>query len=309
MHLARGLKMTAKERLDAVIAGQEADRIPASVWFHFGTEHLPPPAVAQLHAQYQRAYGWDFLKVMADYRLPVPDAAFAGDSLDLDALLAQTDWESPFLAQLACLGHLAADVGGAVPLIDTIYSPWMQLLRHVGRDQRETLLTDPARTGALLDRLTDVTCSHLDRLRAHGVYGIFFATSAACSAEADASALQQARDMRILVHAHGLARILHLHGSGLALDRVAAYPREVLHCDDHDPASPDLEAQRRAGALAIMGGLPSAGLTRLSRVALRRTMANAVALAGPEGLILAPGCSVSPSIAAGSLSTIRNWRP
>ncbi|SFZ86215.1 Uroporphyrinogen decarboxylase (URO-D) [Devosia enhydra] len=303
------MALTPVERLEAIIAGERTDRIPASVWFHFGSEHLPPEAVARLHADYQRAYGWDFLKVMADYRIALPDAAFTGNAIDPGLLLTGTDWDAQFRAQRQVIAWLRADLGPSIPLFDTLYSPWMQLLRHLGRDQRQALLARPDIAQVLLVRLTDATCRHIDRLRDEGVFGVFFATTAASGAEGDAHLLQSAGDIRILAHAEGLARILHVHGSGIALDRVAAYPREIIHCDDHDPANPGLAALRMAGARAVMGGLPTTALTGLGLPALRQAIIDAITAAGPAGLMLAPGCSVSPSVSGRTLATIRDWRP
>ncbi len=130
----------AFERLDVAVRGQLPDRIPVSVWFHFGSEHLSPETVAQLHLSYFRTYRWDFLKVMFDYRLELPDRIDDRRELDVDLLHSQTRWSAPFERQFACLQILHGELGGEAPIIETVYSPWMYLLRHVGYDKAHAWL-------------------------------------------------------------------------------------------------------------------------------------------------------------------------
>lgn len=294
------------ERLATAISGGTPDRIPVSVWFHFGSEHLPPDAVAGLHAAFQTAYRWDFLKVMFDYRLDLPPAADTGPELDLDALLDGTDWGAPFARQRAMLAILCAELGSAVPIVETVFSPWMYLLRHVGADRRAALLDRPERVAAVLDRLCEETCRHVDAVRELAIDGLFFATLADNAppggAEFEATA---PRDRTVLERADGLPRFLHLHGAGAATAHLAAYPREVLH-RDHGAADSGLAGLRRTGERAIMGGLPGDGLTRMSPVAIRSAIAAAIDAAGRAGFILAPGCTVSPSLARRTMLAIRD---
>lgn len=299
--------MKAFERLDAAVCGEVPDRIPVSVWFHFGSEHLPPEAVARLHLDYFRTYRWDFLKVMFDYRVELPDRIDDRHDLDVDLLLSQTRWSAPFERQFACLRILHAELGGEAPVIETVYSPWMYLLRHVGYDQAHALLERPQLAAELVGRITDETCRHINRLKEAGIHGIYFATTAGCAAVGGAEfALQSREDSTVLAEAGGLVRILHLHGSDTDPARVRDYPREVLHREDRDPANPGLQALRSRTGGAVMGGLPHDTLTRISQSGLRATIVDAVDAAGRAGFILAPGCVVSPSIARRTLLGIRN---
>jgi uroporphyrinogen decarboxylase len=298
--------MTALERLQTAIGGEVPDRIPASVWFHMGSEHLPPEEVARLHARYHERYRWDFLKVGFDYRLPLPDAVDSGPDLDLSVLLEQTDWQAPFRLQRTCLGVLQAELGSAVPLVETVYSPLMYLLRHLGHDRRLALLEDRATTMAILERLTEVTCAHVAALSRLGIFGIYLATTAASDQLSSAElSLQAQGDRAILDRGAGLARMLHLHGSGIDPERVADYSRDVLHCSDRCAGNPDLSAMRAGTGGTLMGGIDETTVTSLSRQAMAAQIAEAIAMAGPRGFILAPGCSVSPSISARTMHAIR----
>lgn len=298
--------MNAFERLHAAISGDTPDHVPVSVWFHFGSEHLPPAAVADLHAKFHAAYRWDFLKVMFDYRMQAPCWRDGRAELDVDALLAEANWRAPFLRQQHCLRILHAELGHRVPLFETVYSPWMYLLRHVGRDRKEALLDRPDLTVAILDRIAAATLAHIDFLKELGIYGVYFATIAADAAACEAEiALQSGGDLAVLGRAEGLARILHLHGGHICLERARHHPREVLHCEDRDPTNPGLAALRDAERGAIMGGLPHATLTQIAMPTLRAMIDDAIRRGGRDGFILAPGCSVSPSLAGQTMLDIR----
>ncbi len=300
--------MDAFERLRTAVSGGVPDRIPVSVWFHFGSEHLPPEEVARLHIAFQRAYRWDFLKVMFDYRLELPASVDAGDEVYLDALLSETDWAAPFTRQRDCLAILQAELGHEVPVVETVYSPFMFLLRHLGRDHRQSLLDRPDIVAAILERLTAETCRHIDAIGGIGIHGVYFATLAGGVAPGSSEfELHSRHDIAVLDRAADLTRFLHLHGDGVSCAHLASYPRDVLHQDGGGGTGTDGLAELRAsGEKAIMGGLPHGALTRMSLAAINAEIAAAVGSAGRAGFILAPGCSVSPSLARRTMLAIRD---
>lgn len=289
-------------RMQCALEGRKPDQIPASAWFHFGSEHLPPAAVARLHADYLATYDWDFLKVNFDYRLDYADAVDATDNFDLRLMLETTDWSVPFCRQREILEILHAELAGTVPIVETIYSPWMYLVRHTGRDLIGQITRQPDLLHAVLARLTEETCRHIRALREIGVYGIYLATLAATDNVALAE--WSAYDHDVLDAASGMVRMLHLHGSELNPALVATYPREMLHWHDRDRTNPSLSQMRAERCL--MGGLDQSTLTTTSMAAFRREARNAILEAGGHGFILAPGCSVSPSIAARKLLALRD---
>ncbi len=65
--------MTKAERVQAALASEAVDRVPASFWYHF---NLPDPSgrsLADAELAFAKKYDLDFLKVMHDvpYDLPV----------------------------------------------------------------------------------------------------------------------------------------------------------------------------------------------------------------------------------------------
>jgi uroporphyrinogen decarboxylase len=306
--------MTRHQRLFAALRGDPVDRIPVSAWMHFGSEHLSADRTASLHAQFQRAYDWDFVKVMADYHFDVPAEVCAFDQLErLERIQPPTAGAQCFRMQLACLGQLHQTLGADTPIFDSGYDPYQMLLRHIGRDQADHLWTHRAWTLRFLHSLTDAICAHLENLKALGITGYFHSTNAATPAHQSRGVNDEVYahfvrpfDLRILHAAQGLVRILHAHGSGIDLARLSGYPFEILHVADRDPANPDLrELQRWTGA-CVMGGIDETRFTGASRAVLKAQMDDARQQTGGRRFMLAPGCVLPSSSSKASLRFLRH---
>jgi len=61
--------MNKIERVDRVLNGEEVDRPPLSLWYHFGIHHAGGEQFARIGLEFFNHYDFDFLKVMNDYFL------------------------------------------------------------------------------------------------------------------------------------------------------------------------------------------------------------------------------------------------
>jgi uroporphyrinogen decarboxylase len=59
--------MNKVERMRAVLAGEIADRVPASFWFHFPEDQAHGEASVKAHLDYYRQADLDFLKIMNEH--------------------------------------------------------------------------------------------------------------------------------------------------------------------------------------------------------------------------------------------------
>ena len=89
-----------------------------------------------------------------------------------------------------------------------------------------------------------------------------------------------------------MARVLHVHGTGLDLSRLEGYPFEAISLSDRAPSNPSLSQLRRWTSKCLMGGIDEGTFPDLSLGALAAQMEDAVAQAGRHSFILAPGCAV-----------------
>lgn len=305
--------MTRHERWLAAVRGQAVDRVPVAAWMHLATEHLVPAQAAQLHQAWWQACDWDLLKVMADYRLGIPDGLESFDGPDkLLALAAAVRADRCFEQQRQCVEHLMASAGPQVPVLDSGYDPYTFLLRHIGHDQAAGLWAHAEATLQVLQAITERTCAHLQQLKRMGLAGYFHATYGAIApgqprgiSTAIFECFVRPFDLQILDAAEGLVRVLHAHGSGVLLERLQGYPFEVLHLADRTPGNPTLAQLRQWTPRCLMGGVDERTFTGLSVAGLRQQMHEAIAQVGPSGLILAPGCAVAPSSSGRLLRTLR----
>jgi hypothetical protein len=90
----------------------------------------------------------------------------------------------------------------------------------------------------------------------------------------------------------GACHVLHAHGAHVYFDRVLDYPVRAISWSDR-AGGPSLGEARRLTPLALMGGLRHANFQYSPAAALRAEVRQAIADAGPEKLLLAPGCSLA----------------
>ena len=313
--LAGVRSMTRHQRLFAALRGDSVDRVPVAAWMHFGTEHLSAASTAWLHEQFQRAYDWDFVKVMADYHFDVPADVFSFDRLENLKRINPPALSAPcFREQLACINELQKALGADTPIFDSGYDPYQMILRHIGRDQGKYLWEHRQWTLFFLDSLTDAICAHIRNLKSLGITGYFHSTNAATPVGqsrglSDEVYQQFVRpfDLRIMHAAQGMVRILHAHGSGIDLSRLSGYPFEVLHIADRHPSNPNLIELQRWTSACVMGGIDETSFTGTSRAILADQIDDAYKQTEERRLILAPGCILPSSSCRTSLNFLRQY--
>ena len=269
--------MTKRERLEATIQGEPADRVPVALWRHFPVDDQEPGRLAASTLAFQRQYDFDFIKVTPassfcirdwgaeDYWLgnqegtreysyhPVRSAAHW-------RALPRLDPEQGVLGeQLRCLAQIQAEVGDEVPFIQTIFNPLSQAKNLVGKqrllaDLRE--MPEAVREG--LEVITATTVRFIEAARERGIAGIFLAVQHASwelLCEREYQEFGVAFDRRLLEAAEGLwLNVLHLHGERVMFDLLADYPVQVINW--HDRETPPTLSEGQAGfGGAVLGGL------------------------------------------------------
>ena len=64
-------RLSHRERLAAILAGERPDRFAASMWRHFFHMESTVDGTAEAMLHFQREYDWDFMKInpRADYHI------------------------------------------------------------------------------------------------------------------------------------------------------------------------------------------------------------------------------------------------
>lgn len=307
--------MTRRERLEAAIAGEKADRPPVALWRHFPVDDQDPRALAEATLEFQSTYDFDFIKVTPASSFCVKDwgvqDAWQGnpegtrdytryvvhEPRDWARLRLLTPTRGHLGRQLECLALLNSRVGGDVPFIQTLFSPLSQAKHLAGEELlMEHLRREPGAVEAALETITRSTIAFLEAARRHGIAGVFYAAQQATYRLLDRPAYArfgEPYDRRILEAAGGLwLNVLHLHGEAVMFDLAATYPVQVVNWHDRE-AGPTLRAARRRTRAAVCGGLKRWETMVVGNPeAVQAEAADALRGMRGRGFILGTGCVV-----------------
>lgn len=295
--------MTRAERLRRVLAGHAADRVPFSIWFHFGTQHLPGHRTAAIHVEFFQAYDLDWLKVMSDYRYPMPPGVVEVETVEALRRFTRFGMDAPPLAeQLACLREIRAQLGPDVPFIETVFSPMGVARRTLRTHLRRLWESHPTAFKNFLESITETLQSYVRAVAETGAAGIFYSINGLGEDEMSPAQFEEwvlPYDLAVLQTADEMAQqgrfyfnVAHLHGINLRWQPVfQRYPVHAFNWSVHHSA-PTLAEARRATRRALMAGIDEMGLTGRTPGEVRRMVRETIEAAGREGLLVGPGCAV-----------------
>ena len=303
--------MNKIERVTRALKGEEVDRPPFSVWYHFGLQHMPGHKHAEAEIDFYRAYDLDFLKVMNDYPYPLP--------VGIEALATEEDWkrlepvkgsDECWRDQLEALSLIREAIGKEALFIETIFSPWTtaRRLTPAGRlDEAKEL--HPEALLAAMDAIAASLAAYATEALDRGAAGIFLSLGAATD---DVMTVEEyetwARpfDLKVLEAVRGAVfNILHIHGKRIHFDSLLDYPVAAMNWS-HFATAPSLKEGRVRSAKPVLGGIAEAATSHLSPKEVERQVAGSVSELGPRGLIVTPGCSVPTDTPVGNLRAIKS---
>ena len=235
-------------RIEAAIAGQPTDRVPVALWRHFPIEDQDAGKLAALTLQWQRAWDYDLVKFMPSGTYSVEDWGaksvyepnFNGARMiAVPGIRRAADWRKlPRLdpkkgmlgAQNEALARAAKELGGSVPILQTVFSPLTTARKLAGEALLEHARADPEAVEAGLRTITDTTIDFsLAALKA-GAHGLFFATQLATTdvlTVAEYERFGKKFDLEVFNAIKGRAKMsmLHLHGENVMFDLLAEIGR------------------------------------------------------------------------------------
>jgi protein-S-isoprenylcysteine O-methyltransferase Ste14 len=227
-------KMTAKQRVDRALKGQDVDRTPFSFWHHFGLEKLPAERHAQATLEFHRQFHTDLVKVMSDYAFPKP----AGNWYELKVV------SNPFPEQLRALGLIRDGLRGDAFFVETIFNPWNVAEKLSSPEEVLRLKAENPKTlEAALEAIAESEVSHARKAVAAGAAGIFLAIANAQDGiltQEDYAKFSEPFDRMILQAVAGAPlNILHLHGDKVYLDRfVKGWPAAAINYSNFGTGKP-----------------------------------------------------------------------
>lgn len=284
--LAARPTLTARERIDRAVAGQEADRPPFSLWHHFALEKFGPARHAEATLRFHRDYSTDLVKVMSDFAYPKPAAAW----------YELKEQASPFPDQLKALDIIRRELNGKAHFVETIFNPWNVAEKLSSKD--EVLRLMRAQPGKLLEALGVIARSeanHARRAVAAGASGVFLAIANAQDGILTRDEYRKFSEPfdRIVVDAVNSAplNVLHLHGDKVWLDAfLTGWPARVVNYSAHGTGV-SIASLRSKYHGVLMGGVDERNYRQAGVDVLKQQIRAARAAAGPK-FIVTPGCSV-----------------
>lgn len=308
-----------RQRLEAVVRGEPADRLPIALWRHFPGDDQDAEALAASHIDFQREFDFDFLKVSPASSFCVEDwgAEHYYDGNPEGArrygrrvVQEPADWyrleeldvtQGALGRQLQCLRRLVEELP-ETPLIQTVFNPLSQA-RYLAGDERMLIhmRAHPQALLAGLEVITRTTERFVERVMDAGAAGIFLAVQSASyriMSEEEYCRFGMPFDRRVL---EALGRrawfsVLHIHGKDIMFDLLADYPVQAINWHDRETPPALSEALTRTRA-ALIGGLRQWETMVCGTPAdVQREAEDAAAQTQGRRLVLGTGC-VTPVVA------------
>jgi uroporphyrinogen decarboxylase len=312
-------QMNKRERVRAALQGNPVDRPPISFWRHFFEKETSAAGLAQAMLGFQRTYEWDFMKVnpRACYHVEPWGCRFqfSGqphiDPKLIEAVIKTPDnWGqikplSPttgaFGEQLEALRLIKEGLGGEVPFVETIFTPLSVAGRLVGSDEVmcDHLKQHPERVHEALEAITVTFEGFARSCLEVGVDGVFYATTGWATydrlTDAEYAEFGRPYDVRILRAVEGASfNILHVCRSHNMLWKLMDYPAHAVNWATADATNPQIGEVWQRSHRPVIGGVDHLDTLRHGTPeAVAAQIRNAVGQAR-EGLLIGPGCSISP---------------
>lgn len=323
------MSVSKRQRLEAAIAGDVADRPPVALWRHFPVDDQDPSTLARSVVAFQREYDFDFVKLTPASSFCLKDwgasdrweGATEGTRTYTERVIGvASDWEDlrPQPAksgqlgrQLECLELIVGELGPEVPVIQTIFSPLSQAKNLAGQERLMTHLhQDPDRVKAGLATILETTVAFVNEVTRRGVAGIFYAVQHASYQMMDRFTyghLGEPADRAILEAADPLwLNVLHLHGQDLMFDLAETLPAHIVNWHDRTVGPSLAEAADRVSG-AVCGGLRRHQTLVLSDPAgVAQEASGALRSMSGRGVVLGAGCVVPIHAPRSNLAAARS---
>lgn len=284
---------TKKDRLDAVLSGELADRTPVSAWRHFlDTEHGDVADYANSMIDFQKQYGWDYVKLQprATYYEEAWGGVFDYDNYggkyyapatkapitckeDLEKIVELAGDYGPFGEQLAAMDLIHAGMPDDAPVFQTIFCPTSVFqkicnVESIGRyraasrsDLMVTLIKEcPDLVHKALKNITRSLANYGQELVKHGTYGVFYAATGLSRdgylTPKEWLEFVKPYDLELCEALKPMKIMVHACGIFCNPHWFADYPIDILHWAQSATGNPPLAtAPNWLGSITPMGGV------------------------------------------------------
>lgn len=305
-------KMSHRERIWAAVRGGDVDRLPISLWRHFGGMDMTAEGLSDAMVGFQEEYDWDFVKFMPTGTYSImdwggethwsPNLSGVRDILELPIQTA-ADWgrlepldthSGMFGMVNDALAKTVERIGADTPVLQTVFSPLSTARKLGGPSTLAYLRNDPAALEAGLKVIEDVT-RHLmiDAVdRGADIFYVFQSGTAdvLTGDEFERFELGYARRLLSELPEDTLA-LLHSHGDHLWFGDLLDLPVDGINWHDQT-GGPSLSEARKLTDKALCGGFDGWSMFRNGSVASVVHAVEELRWGAGSGIIASPGCIV-----------------
>jgi uroporphyrinogen decarboxylase len=336
--------LSKRERVDAALKGEAADRVPVSAWRHCIPEELNTESLAQISLRHFNTFDWDWLKVnpratyyaeawgnrydynQYDVVLPRLVEGPLNTPADLEKISEVHPTGGVFAEQLDLIRRIKAGINGA-HFVQTVFSPLSVLAFLAARPQtggmdaasqaqyngvRALIRENPDGVHNALRNITAALAKYAAAAVDAGASGLFFAIVKLARKDVlsreEYAAFGQPYDLEVLQAVQGAPfNLLHICGPQAYFDIVNEYPVHAVNWAAIGQNNPDIREAARQTNKALIGGVDELGaLQSGSPEAVTEEALAAIRATGGRRLLLSPGCGTSMNVPDANLHALRS---
>jgi uroporphyrinogen decarboxylase len=304
-------RMSARERVEAALAGQDVDVVPVSLWRHFPEQDQTAEALTDVTLEWQKRFGFDFIKLMppgdyatidwgaeSSYQGAVggtrQTTTFPITTIDDWAKIKPVPVDRGRNREVIEAARLVDErLGGEIPVLQTIFSPLTIAMKLSDGKVLEHLRQRPEIVHEALAAITEVTRAMTAATLDRGAYGIFFATQCASTdlmTPDEDRAFGSAYDRQVLDEAGGSRfTLVHIHGSNIMFDDLKTYNANALNWHDRRTAPTLAEGQASSGR-TVVGGIHEKAIADMTPAEAAAQARDAIDALSARHVMIAPGC-------------------
>lgn len=334
---------TKRERFEAVLSGEPADRALVSAWRHFPEQENNPETFARAMIEFEQAFDWDFLKLQPrgiyqhenwgnvyDYNhyndvIPTLIKHAIEDEAGLDQVKRISGTAGTFGEQLTSLKLIKSQINPEIPVVQTIFTPIGVLLnlcgfRSVGRyresprdesDLIKLFYKNPQGVHQALKAIAETLAEYAQATVQAGADGVYYAALGMAREGymtlPEWEEFTKPYDLMVLEALKPIPVILHTCGISANPQRFADFPIHGLHWAESAPGNPLIhDSWSWLGKKAGSGGVDERlfGTGAAQQIA-KLAQASVLSQKG-HPFILSPECSVSIKTQTDELQALRN---
>lgn len=331
--------MNREERIRAVLAGKEPDRIPVSVWMHQSKYDQDPRSLAEVLIAFNEKYDYDFIKMMPFGAYTVPDWG-AKLSIYCDKY-EEVEIAAPGVAELddymkieplapvygtwgktlQLAQYMSKLIKPHTPFLQTLFTPCTTLKKLTSSRLITDMREHPEYVHHALAAITETTIQFIQANIEAGVSGFFLATQCATYDFMDDELFAEfckPYDLQVINAFRDKTwfNVLHMHGANIMFNTVSKYPCNVINWHDRYTA-PTLKDARAECDKVFLGGLREVPTIIGSKLSYDSILAKstpdqikahikeAIDMVDGHGLMVGPGCVADPHAPEENLYAVR----